>query len=455
MNKKLLMGLGVTLAVVASVAAMSAYEAHVINVTAKIENALSVDTTPIHFGTIFPQEELDYGFDIALSQSFLDETRVDDVEYIIRQKPKCAITADEGETFVGPTATGHIVLDPATGEIVGIDCGDAPRQLEPEEDWGPLPLLCPYLSKHKDIDDQDGDEEMDAFHPIGRAETGDLNSTYYWVWNSIMGRLSKKAQDIVDSWVIDLKVPCFGGHCAQDWASFVTGINPDANPDDYVLPIEDEHKYFGCDLWIEVTHISLPNGDIGCEDKADVMLVLDESGSIDPTELGVLKTAAIAFVNALAPSTPGIHMGEVSFSTTAVLDVHLTDNGGTVITAINNLVSGGLTNLEHAIQLADLELDNPGDGHDRPDADSSDYMVIITDGEPTTSNSGGNYADDAEAAATAAKADGITIYVVGVGTDSGTADYLRNKIASTPGHYYDASNWDQLQAILEGLGSCP
>ena len=55
MNKKILMGLGATLAVVASVAAMSAYEAHIINVTAKIENALSVDTTPIHFGTIFPQ----------------------------------------------------------------------------------------------------------------------------------------------------------------------------------------------------------------------------------------------------------------------------------------------------------------------------------------------------------------------------------------------------------------
>ena len=389
----------------------------------------------------------------------MDEPRVDDVEYIIRQKPKCAITADEGETFVGPTATGHIVLDPATGEIDYIDCGDSPRQLEPGENWGPLPLLCPYLSKHKDVDDQDGDEEMDAFHSIGRAETGDTNSVYYWVWNNIMGRLSKKAQDIVDNWVIDLKVPCFGGYCAQDWASFVAGINPDANPDDYVLSIEDEHKYFGCDLWIEVTNISLPNGDIGCEDKADVMLVLDESGSIsesgNPSEMDILKTAATAFVNALAPSTPGIHMGEVSFSSTAVLDVHLTDDGSLVITAINNLSSGGLTNLEDAIQKSDGELDNPGDTHDRTDVDSPDYMVIITDGAPTTSNTGGDHSANAKAAADAAKADGIIIYVVGVGTDSSTADYLRNNIASSVNHYYDASNWSQLQTILEGLGSCP
>lgn len=452
MNKKILMGLGVSLAIVASVAAMSAYEAHVINVTAKIENALSVDTTPIHFGTLFPQEELYKYFNIALSQSFLDEDRVDDVEYIIRQKPKCAITTDNGETFVGPTATGHIVLDPATGEIIDIDCGEPPRPLEQGENWGPLPLLCPYLSKHKTENDQDGDEEMDAFHPIGHVETGDSNQTYWWVWNSIMGRLSKKAQDIVDNWVLDMKVPCFGGYCAQDWASFVTGINPDANPDDYVLPIDDEHKIFGCDLWIEVTNISLPNGDIGCEDKADVMLVLDRSGSIDATELGVLKTAAIAFVNALAPSTDGIHMGEVSFSTSAVLDVQLTNDGSAVIAAINLLSSGGQTNLEHAIQTADGELESL---RDRTDADSPDYMVIITDGAPTASNGPGSHADDAEAAADAAKLDGITIYVVGVGTDTGTADYLKYKIASTSNHYYDASNWDQLEDILEGLGTCP
>src|SRR3989338_2228720 len=94
--------------IVAGAAAFSAFEAHVINVTARIENALSVPTEPIDFGTVFPQEELDATFPVVLSQSFLDEDRVDDVEYIIRQKPKCAITAEDGQVLVGPTATGHV-----------------------------------------------------------------------------------------------------------------------------------------------------------------------------------------------------------------------------------------------------------------------------------------------------------------------------------------------------------
>ena len=59
MKKKILLGIGAVAAVLLSVVAMSAFEAHVINVTAHIENALSVDTTPIEFGTVFPQEYLE------------------------------------------------------------------------------------------------------------------------------------------------------------------------------------------------------------------------------------------------------------------------------------------------------------------------------------------------------------------------------------------------------------
>ena len=51
-------------------------------------------------------------------------------------------------------------------------------------------------------------------------------------------------------------MPCFGGFCAQDWEEWVHSINPLANPDDYVQNILNEHKVFGCDLWIEVTGVS-------------------------------------------------------------------------------------------------------------------------------------------------------------------------------------------------------
>src|SRR3989338_8477514 len=117
-------------------------------------------------------------------------------------------------------------------------------------------------------------------------------------------------------------------------------------------------------------------GEIGCLDKADVMLGLDRSGSIsniDPdgggpllSELQTLKNAAKAFVDALAPSADGVHVGMVSFSSSATLNSHLTSDGASVKTAIDGLTSGGNTNLEHGIQLADGELDD-AHLHDRYD----------------------------------------------------------------------------------------
>lgn len=74
--------------IIVSSTLFAAFEAHVINVKAHIENALSVDTTPIDFGTVFPQEKFIKNFWIELSDSFKDERRVDDVKYEIHQKPK-------------------------------------------------------------------------------------------------------------------------------------------------------------------------------------------------------------------------------------------------------------------------------------------------------------------------------------------------------------------------------
>src|SRR3989344_4336144 len=98
MKKKIVLGLAAAGTAVDMVPLFAAFEAHVINVTAKIENALSVPIEPINFGTVFPQEVLFRNVPVALSQSFIDEGRVDDVSYIIRQKPKCAITSNNGQT---------------------------------------------------------------------------------------------------------------------------------------------------------------------------------------------------------------------------------------------------------------------------------------------------------------------------------------------------------------------
>jgi len=253
----------------------AAFEAHVINVTATIENALSVPVKFLDFGTVFPQEYLVKPVDVSLSASFLAEPGVDSVSYFVRQKPKCAITSEGGTLYDNTvidgahayTRTGHVSVtlgdDPATTStvetdfpITSIDCGPAPRELIAGETWEVLPSLCPYLSKHKETDEGQGELEsqIDAFHQPYTTSVGTTTVTY----TDAKGYLQQQT-DVTDQWQIDLAVPCFGNYCAQDWASFVASKNPTQNTQElansWTQPISNEHKVFGCDLWLEVSGV--------------------------------------------------------------------------------------------------------------------------------------------------------------------------------------------------------
>ena len=451
MNKKFLMGLGATLAVVASVAAMSAYEAHVINVTAHIENALSVAPKEIEFGTVFPQEYVEEQFTIALSDSFMTETRVDDVEYIINQKTKCWDWDGTGEK---PTTINYAPVNYWDDKC--------------PSGFHPMLSLCSFLSK-TDADPEDNNDSDEPSYYDPKTNSCPERDT-----GTAFGRLTKIGNDISDTWIVDLKVPPVEGTIGQDWPVSCA---------EWTVPVDS--RDYGCDLWIEVTHISLSTGDPvcgngikegteecddgnlvngdGCSDqcigegicsaKPDVMLVLDRSGSIDSTELITLKTASHAFVTALDPKTDGAHMGQSSFATVGSLDLHLTGVKTDIDNAIDALINGGYTNLYEGIDYAYDEL-NDGT-HDRlPDADSPDYMVIITDGEPNEPGDDANARAVAKGAADTADGNGIIIYVVGVGVNTSNADWLKANIATTPSHYYDAGNFSALQLILEGLASC-
>ena len=322
MNKKILMSLGAALAVVASVAAMSAYEAHVINVTAHIENSLYVHPDEIAFGTVFPQEYLERQFTVELSDSFMTAERVDDVEYVIKQNPKCKRTELCPPIGVDPDCSLYAPVDYATHE-----CPDGYAAME---------TLCPFLSKidgdpedNNDTshlsyyDDNDTPEDMsddsciaperytgnmlrysstgwgghscpegmrivaggtigDTFPTVqGVAKPGTSvdgvdypvlpHYTYktnfippeegYAVHNGqtaqdiqiwvdciadnpdATGMLTKEGQDILDLWILDLKVPPVDGFVGQDWPAGCPTV-PENDID------------YGCDLWIEVTNIS-------------------------------------------------------------------------------------------------------------------------------------------------------------------------------------------------------
>lgn len=262
--KKVLLGLGALAIAVAVVPMFAAFEAHVINVTAQIENALNVPLNHLDFGTVFPQEHLEKELHLELSESFMREPRVDDVEYFIRQKPKCGLTNPDGTALSDPrtTWTGHIVVTgtgTATDPFVWhVDCNkDRPADVEPgpTPDHYLLPSLCEYISKDGEKIDPDPQGGIDGVTPsFHKPWTIDANGNI--VWHDTKGRLAKSIQDIKDWWIIDLAVPCFGGHCAQDWDEFVHEHNQQADPDQYVQPIENEHKIFGCNLWIEVRDVS-------------------------------------------------------------------------------------------------------------------------------------------------------------------------------------------------------
>ena len=70
--KKLLLVLGALVIVFSGVAMVSAYEAHTINVKAKVENALNVPTEEIDFGTVFPEEWITKAFKVKHSESFCE-----------------------------------------------------------------------------------------------------------------------------------------------------------------------------------------------------------------------------------------------------------------------------------------------------------------------------------------------------------------------------------------------
>jgi len=232
-------------AVLAVVPMFAAFEAHVVNVTARIENALFVHPAEIAYGTVFPQEHLWSDFFLSFSESFSagDQTRVGTVEYVIKQKPK---PRAEYVAAVGVEAARDYchLTDP-------VDAGN----LNDPYYANCYPNLCPYLSKHEMT--PDGGNPLNPLENDGPAipPFHDPDNPASWAVGKIV-KLPAIGRDSSDDWYIDLAVPCFKGHCAQDWASFVTGLNPNVvNPNEYQLPASLEHEVFGCDLWVEVTDI--------------------------------------------------------------------------------------------------------------------------------------------------------------------------------------------------------
>lgn len=172
----------------------------------EIDSNVTVSPSIISFGTVFPGEVLLQPLIVSLSNSFLADPVLDDVEYHIAQKPKPRIDSDIERAY----------------------CDAYPNNLE-----RCYPSLCAYLSKTADAE-LANDTSIPAFH--------DPNATTSVAY----GRLAKSNSDTNDNWIIDLHAPCIKDSCAQD----------DDTPAEYVLDPSREGIVLGCDLDIVIDHIS-------------------------------------------------------------------------------------------------------------------------------------------------------------------------------------------------------
>lgn len=183
------------------------------------------------------------------------------------------------------------------------------------------------------------------------------------------------------------------------------------------------------------------------------MLVLDQSTSIvagQPTYdnwyvnvLGFAKSIVMSF-----PIDPSLtQVGVIKFSdhVEKVILLNTYSDRDSLLRAIDNLdINGGQTNLNAALISATQLLD-PNNGRNngaRPD-DVPKILIMLTDGTATRE------AHLTIGAADRAKAAGITIYTVGVGTDIDRDELQR--IASKPEYFFFASNFTELNGVLRDL----
>ena len=194
-------------------------------------------------------------------------------------------------------------------------------------------------------------------------------------------------------------------------------------------------------------------------DDASVLLVIDTSGSMDATDVSPTRLeAARAAARTLVKQLPGnARVGLVSYSTYPVLAAPLTDNKDNMLAAVDSLQAQGGTATGDALTMAVQQLtsaNQPQAGQPR----SPSMIVLLTDGAT-------NRGSDPLAAAADARAAGIPIQTVGVGSHDaavrvhgqavgGVDEAALSAIATaTGGKYYFAEQSGQLSEIYATLGT--
>jgi Ca-activated chloride channel homolog len=203
------------------------------------------------------------------------------------------------------------------------------------------------------------------------------------------------------------------------------------------------------------------------QEQATVVLAMDVSNSMDatdvePTRLAAAKRAARTFVEN-APEE--LRIGLVAFGSEARVAAAPTEDRAQVETAIDLLEPQGGTAIGDAIAAAS-RLRTQGEGQLASQRDAPPLVVLLlSDGAPSPDTL------NPLLAARSARADGVRVYTVALGTDEGTitlTDPFGNEevvpvppdretlsqIADvTGGAFFEAPDDDQLERVYAELGS--
>jgi cysteine-rich repeat protein len=166
------------------------------------------------------------------------------------------------------------------------------------------------------------------------------------------------------------------------------------------------------------------------------------------SKINSAKDAASSFLNNMGSNDQS---SLVSFSDNATLVKGLDDDHSGTQTAVNDLTTGGSTNIGEAINFAAQELDQHQNGQ------AVKAMILLTDGKANKPNGDGlnENTDDVQYAideAILAAAENYKIFTVGLGSNGEINETMLQQIASdTNANYHHAPNGTDLSDIYNNI----
>lgn len=158
------------------------------------------------------------------------------------------------------------------------------------------------------------------------------------------------------------------------------------------------------------------------------------------SRLNGLKEAANAFIASTATSSPKSRIGLATFNFSGSRKQRLTEVGSSkdsLIKTTDSIYAANGTSPQKGLQIAADQLKTKQE-------DVSQYVILFTDGEPSSNND----KTESENEATKLKEAGIKVFTIGLELNGTTKEWLSNKIASK-GCAFEASSIDELKVIFE------